>query len=415
MRAGMVAVGDADLAIRPAGAFARHQERGHAGQIGLEGDRQHVAHQLEVLGEVRRHAVGLVHPGVDLDALLLRLLQLAFDLANRREIFLELAAVGRPERRLQLLRVAGDEVQDAAAVACAAVHVFGAQDHAGTEQALEQHARVEHRRQRLRLAAPRQVVGIGAGIARVAVAGLARVVHAELERGEAGFVTDLVGDDLVAGDAGLDVDRGLLDLDAGEVRSGTAAVIAGAVEQRAPAVVGQVADLDHVAAEGFERLEDARQLRGQRPLLRHVPVLHVDAVRHVEERQADGRLGGGGEGGDHRIEEWQRHSGSDTLEEGPARKRLAGDDHSALSFRVHILQRNRFPGTGIRPRPSCPGSGGRMGQGAVRSNRRSASVPSRYFAAAGALVHPRPALTRGRRKPRPPAASPRRVWARCPG
>ena len=45
-----------------AGAFARHQEREHARQIGLERDRHHVGHQLEVLGEVRRHAVGLVHP-----------------------------------------------------------------------------------------------------------------------------------------------------------------------------------------------------------------------------------------------------------------------------------------------------------------------------------------------------------------
>ena len=52
---------------------------------------------------------------------------------------------------------------------------------------------------------------------------------------------DLVGHDLVAGYAGLDVDDRLLDLDAGQIRAAATAVIAGAVEQRAARVVGQVA------------------------------------------------------------------------------------------------------------------------------------------------------------------------------
>ncbi len=284
-----------------------------------------------MLGEVGRHAVGLVHPRIDRDALLLRLLELPFDFANRREVLLELPPVSRSERRLQLLRIARDEVEDAAAIARAAVRVLRAEDHAGAEQALEQHARIEHRRQRLRLAAPRQVVGVGAGIARVAVAGLARIVHAELERGEARLVADLVGDDLVAGDARLDVDGGLPDLDAGEIRPGAAAVIAGAIEQRAAAVVGQVADLDHVAAERFERLEDARQLAGQRALLRHVPVLHVDAIRHVHEGQANRRFGRRRERRHHRIEERKGDCGADALQKSPPRKRLASNDHRCHS------------------------------------------------------------------------------------
>ena len=143
-----------------------------------------------------------------------------------------------PERRLQLLGVGRDEIEDAAAVPRAADRSSsGVRIDARAEQPLEEHARIEDRRQRLRLAPPRQVVGVGAGVAGVAIAGLARVVHAELERREARLVADLVGDDLIAGDARLDVDGGLADLDAGQIRPGAAAVIAGAVEQRAAAVV----------------------------------------------------------------------------------------------------------------------------------------------------------------------------------
>ena len=326
--------------------FARHQERDHARHVRLERDRHHVAHQLEVLGEVGRHAVGLVHARVDRDAFLLRLLELPLHFTNRRQVLVELPPVGGPERRLQLLGVAGDEVEDAAAVARAPIHFLGAEDHAGAEQPLEQHARIEDRRQRLGLAAPRQVVGVGAGVARIAVAGLPRVVHAELERGEARLVTDLVGDDLVAGDAGLDVDGGLLDLDAGQVRPGAAAVIAGAVEQRAAAVVRQVADLDHVVAERFERLHDPRQL-AERPFLRHVPVLHVDAVGHVQEGQADRRLRRRGERRHHRIEEGQRDCGADPFQKRPARKGLAGNDHQspACVKRTGLLS---YTGTGSR-------------------------------------------------------------------
>ena len=75
------------------------------------------------------------------------------------------------------------------------------------EQALEQRARIENRRQRLRLASPRQIVGVGAGVAGIAIAGLARVFHAEFERREPRLIADLIGDNLVAGNAGLDIDQ----------------------------------------------------------------------------------------------------------------------------------------------------------------------------------------------------------------
>src|SRR5205823_4827704 len=117
-----------------------------------------------------------------------------------------------------------------------------------------------------------------ARVTRVAIARLTRIVHAELERREPRLRADLVRDDLVAGNARLDVDGRLLDLDAREIRPRAPAVIARPVEQRAAAVVRQVADLNHVVAERFERLHHARERRAERALLLDVPVLHVDAV-----------------------------------------------------------------------------------------------------------------------------------------
>ena len=88
----MVAVGDADLAIGARGAFVRDQERHDARQVGLERDRHHVGHQLEVLGEIGRDAVGLVHVRIDLRVVLLGLCELPFDFADRGEVLVELAA-----------------------------------------------------------------------------------------------------------------------------------------------------------------------------------------------------------------------------------------------------------------------------------------------------------------------------------
>ena len=62
---------------------------------------------------------------------------------------------------------------------------FGAEGDAVAEEALEEGARIEDRRQRLGLAAPREVVGVGAGVAGIAIARLARVFEADLERREA--------------------------------------------------------------------------------------------------------------------------------------------------------------------------------------------------------------------------------------
>ena len=95
------------------------------------------------------------------------------------------------------MRVFGDEIENAAAVLRLPRPRFGSQRDAVAEQPLEQRARIENRRQRLRLAPPRQVVGVRARIARIAIARLPRVFQPEFERREARLSADLVRDDLV--------------------------------------------------------------------------------------------------------------------------------------------------------------------------------------------------------------------------
>jgi hypothetical protein len=167
---------------------------------------------------------------------------------------------------------------------------FGRQRHAVAEQAFKKRARVEHRRQGLRLALPGQIVGVGAGITGVAIAGLARIFHAQLERREAGLLAHLVGHDLVEGDAGLDIDDGLARLHAGEIRGAAAAVIARAIEQGAAGVVRQVAEQRDVLAVTAPAASGCAAAAEGAFVIR-IPAVHDDAVGHVDERHAHGRFG----------------------------------------------------------------------------------------------------------------------------
>ena len=108
-------VRNAELAIGARRSFARHQKREHARQVSLEGHRDHVGHQLEMLGKVRRHPVGLGHARVDLRIVLLGALDLPLNVADRRQVFIQLAAVRRAKVGLQFAGILGREIQNAAA------------------------------------------------------------------------------------------------------------------------------------------------------------------------------------------------------------------------------------------------------------------------------------------------------------
>src|SRR5438876_11574317 len=109
---------------------------------------------------------------IDLRVVLLRFFDLPLDLANGREILIQLALVGRTQIRLQLPGVVGDEIEDAPPEPALPRPRLWAQRHAAAEQPLEKSARVENRRQRLGLAPPRQVIGVSAGVAGIAIARL---------------------------------------------------------------------------------------------------------------------------------------------------------------------------------------------------------------------------------------------------
>ena len=168
----------------------------------------------------------------------------------------------------------------------------GARLVSSAEQALEHQARVGLGRHRRRRAAPGEAVGVGAAVARVAVADHARVLAAELERGEPRLPADLLRGDLIDRDAVLDVGAGgLARMDAGQERRAGARVVAGAVAERVAVLVREAGQHQHVLAERLERLQDARELE-RAPSAPRRPVVHDDAVRDVGEGEPERRLGG---------------------------------------------------------------------------------------------------------------------------
>ena len=164
-----------------------------------------------------------------------------FDFAHRGEVFVELAAVGGAERGFELVRVAHHLIENALAHREAARVRGGRFGDVGAEEALEQIARIGDRRQRLRFGFPRHVVGVGAGIAVIAIARLARFFETDFERGQRGQMAVGVGGDLVGGSGELEIGAGgPVDFDAGHVGGERAAVIAGADLQRAAPVGGEI-------------------------------------------------------------------------------------------------------------------------------------------------------------------------------
>ena len=189
---------------------------------------------------------GFSMPGIDLGVFAIGSRQLLLDLTNRGEVLVELPLIGRSEAPAQPAVSSVTKSSRLRRSTWRRARASGAELGAVAEQPLEQRARIEHRRQRLRLVPPRQIVGVGARIAGVAVAGLAGVLEPHFERREARLAADLIRHQLVARHAGPDVADGLLDLDAGEVRTAAAPVVAGAVEQGPAGVVREIPEQQDV-------------------------------------------------------------------------------------------------------------------------------------------------------------------------
>ena len=185
VRERVVRIGHADLRIRPHAAFASHHQRDDAGHVGLEGDQLQVEHQVDVVGVEHRDAGRLVDArGQAGEILSARSIRCSISRIEDRYSSSLRRSAG-PRSFTQRRRPVAHEIEDAAAIQQPPRARFRRQ--AGVdvaEQPLEHQPRIRLRRHRRRRAAPREAVGVGAGIAGVAVADGARVVAAELQRGE---------------------------------------------------------------------------------------------------------------------------------------------------------------------------------------------------------------------------------------
>ena len=115
----------------------------------------------------------------------------------------------------------------------------------------------------------------------------------------------------------------------GEVGRPGAAMVAWPVAQRITAVAFEPAQHHQVIAIRGNGAGNARQFLRQSPLAHRVrchafgrgggPLVHHDAVRHVEERHAGGggglHHGSAGERGNHRVQKGQCQSGADSAEQ----------------------------------------------------------------------------------------------------
>ena len=214
----VVRIRNVDLRIDPQTPLpADHQGR-HPRQVRPECHHEEVAHQRSIIGEGDGDPRGLLDRRRYLTVVLLCLLDALLDLPDSREVLLNLAAVRRSESSNELPRVLAHQVKDALAVARAPGAGFRIQAEVGrAEQTLEGHPWVDLRRHGRRGRAPGDAVGVGAAVARIAVAHRARVFTAQLNRWEAGLDSHLLRGDLVRRDARVDVGAGcLLAVNAGQ-------------------------------------------------------------------------------------------------------------------------------------------------------------------------------------------------------
>ena len=93
MRDRVMRLGHADLRIRPLADLARHHEREHARQVRLEGERQKIEHQRDVLDVRLGHADRRARHVRLRMSLLLRPLDPPFDLPDVLEVLVEPRAV----------------------------------------------------------------------------------------------------------------------------------------------------------------------------------------------------------------------------------------------------------------------------------------------------------------------------------
>ena len=332
---------------------APHLEREDAGHVALEGERLHVEHQLDVLVERVGNAgrrLGQL-PRLAARVALLDALDAPLDLADVVQVALHPAAVRRAQLARQLRDPRRHPVEDARVGLAARGALLGRAAH--PEELLEGDPRRAGDRQRLGRRRPTDRIGVDAGVAVGATAGLVDVLDAELHRRQRRVLSEALRVDLVQRRAGADVRAlRLLRMRLGqEDRAGpevVAADLRGRERFRHPDV--GVADDGQVLAVRLERaqragaqVEAAARLGRGPQVLRAAPGVGArGAVHHLHADQA-GRIerGAGGRGYPagrmHRIQEGQgQRGGADVTEKSTPRDVLASDVHESVSPPVPV-------------------------------------------------------------------------------
>ena len=345
VRQRVVRFGHADLRIGSGALLLADHEGDHAREIGPERQELQVQHQGQVVLELRRRALRLLDHGQVEVALPLGHLDAPLHVADRLRIVVDLGPILRSELPFQVRQLLRHHVQQALVLPQPRLPGRPVGAAAVAEQRLEHRARVPLHRQRLRRAAPGDRVGVDAAELAAAGAGVVRLVHRQLQRGDLGLVGKVprqqlvhrhVGDDLhlVAPAAGR----------AGQERPGGAGVDVVPVRLES-------GEHEQLIAVRRQRLQDRRQLeRGallpRRPVLHGHPVGHVECLEPV--RRPPGGVRAQREGGEHGVEERQADRRSQAAQNGPPRQRFRRENGHACVPLVHCAAaagaRSRKPG-----------------------------------------------------------------------
>ena len=144
---------------------------------------------------------------------------------------------------------------------------------------------------------------------------LAAVFAGEFEGGKAGGFGEVLGGDLIHGDAAVDVCAfGLFGVDASEVTGGGAGVVSPAVAKGIALLGGEAAQDGEVGTVALERSEGAGEDEVGVGFLGR-PEGHDLAAGGIDDHEADG-----GRRGTHGFEQGEAESGTDAAEEVAARE-----------------------------------------------------------------------------------------------
>ena len=198
-------VRDADLRIGERAELAGHHERRDARHVPLIGERHELEHQLDVLFPVLRHADRHRRRLEQMiGALALGLLDAPLDFADVLHVLAELGAIPRPEAALEIGHALSHRVEDARVLREARLP-RGGRRAVAAEHPLEDDARVDLHRERLRRRPPRDGAHVRAEVIARAAAEVARVIlGGELHRRERRVLSDLRRDDLIDRRAEMD-------------------------------------------------------------------------------------------------------------------------------------------------------------------------------------------------------------------